>query len=565
VHSGELIAQRYRLEEPIGAGGMGTVWLATDTTLHRVVALKVSSESRREGVGGAKLMHPNVIAVFDVTKADDGMDWLVMEYLPSRSLRKIRDDDGPLPPADVARIGAQIAAALAHLHGKNMVHRDVTPANVLVSRDRLAKLTDFGIATWHSETQTEDPKTGGGTPGFQAPEVVRGNRATPSSDVYSLGATLLTALEGYPSADAGPAAPLGTVLTGLMHRDPERRPTAEEAQRLLVGVAGPKTTHRGRWLAVAAVVVAVALVLWWVNPFGSGSGAPDATAGTSAAPPKLTALMGDPRTADPCALTYATALSGFGEVTTSDDYGAFNRCDAFVYLTKDHQDMVDVQVELDTGQQDPSAPVQRTGTIGIQRLPAEQGDCTRILLLPGDYQVIIDAQEDGDERVDLCGMAEAITSSALVALNHGQIPRRALPPASLAGQNACTLLDTPTVTTALGKGSVRQEPGLANWECDWSYTGPILVKVIFDRTTAGTSDGDGTHVRLGRYAAVVQPQGYGDTDCLVTLVYRNYVDHTGESTDEDVLVDVDDSQRTPRQLCAPAQRLATTVARRLPH
>lgn len=542
---------------------MGVVWLGTDTRLHRSVALKLGKPGARisdEGVGGAKLMHPNVIAVFDVTEDDIGREWLVMEYLPSRSLSAVRAEDGPLPPRDVATIGTQIASALAHLHGKGMVHRDVAPANVLITPDKTAKLTDFGIATWESETRTEDPKTDGGTRGFQAPEVVRGNRATPASDVYSLGATLLTAVEGDLSPEAAPNAPLRTTLAGLTHTDPDRRPTAEQVQRQLADLVWTRS-RRARWIVAAAVVLVLALLLWWVNPFRpAGTAASGPTRGGAA--PGTGSLMGDPRTADPCALTYANALIGFGEVDSSNDYGNFNRCDALVYLSKDHHDLVDVKVEFDTGQQDPTAPIQRDGVIGIQRPPAQTDDCTRILLLPNNYQVIIDANETGHETVDLCGMAETITNSALIALGNGPIARRSLPPASLAGKDACALLDNHTVTSIVGPGPIAVLPSFANWRCDWDYTmGPILVKVIFDRTPA--EDVGGPVIRVGRYAAVVQAQGYSDTDCLVSLVYRSYVDQGGVQTDEVVLVDLDDTNKPPQQLCAPAQRLATAVAGRL--
>ena len=113
-----------------------------------------------------------------------------------------------------------------------------------------------------------------------------------------------------------------------------------------------------------------------------------------------------------------------------------------------------------------------------------------------------------------------------------------------------------------GRGSVVRLPSFAGWRCDWDYTnGPTQVKVIFDRTSADSVDGPLT--RVGRYQASVQPQGYSDTDCLVALVYRGYVDQTGARTDEVALVDLDDKDRAPRQLCAPARRLATTVANRL--
>jgi hypothetical protein len=558
---GDLVAGRYRLEEQIGRGGMGVVWLATDTTLRRLVALKVGVEAG-EPVAGARLAHPNVIAAYDLVQDDEGRNCLVMEYLPSRSLRQIRDEDGPLPPRDAAAIGAQIAAALAHLHDKNMAHRDVTPANVLVTRDRTAKLTDFGIATWASDTQTEDPKTGGGTHGFQAPEVVRGHRATSESDVFSLGMTIRNAVEGHPA----PPAALGDLLARLTHRDPDSRPTAEMARQQLAGLAKPPA--RRHWTLVAAGVVVLVLVassaVWFTNRGDTSPVAPASSPPASASPAAAESIMGDPRTADPCALTYANALAGYGVVETSHDYGNFNRCDALVYLTKDRRNYVDVSVEFAIGEQDGATPVQQVGTVGIQRPAAEDGSCARILLLPG-YQVVINADLTGDGKVDLCGMAEAITSSALVSLNAGRIARRAAPAGQLAAKDACALLDTAAVTAALGPGPLNQVRSFGDWECQWSFTDRSgVAKVVFDRTLAESFAASGsTPLRIGGYDARVTPQGRSDTDCEVAIVYHSYVDGTRPRVDELALVDVEDSEKQPERLCEPARRLAATVAQRL--
>lgn len=541
---------------------MGVVWLATDTTLRRLVALKVGAQAG-EGLAGARLAHPNVIAAYDLVQDDAGRACLVMEYLPSRSLSQIRDEDGPLPAREVAAIGEQIAAALAHLHDRNMTHRDVTPANILVTRDRIAKLTDFGIATWASETRTEDPKTGGGTPGFEAPEVQRGHRATSESDVFSLGMTLRTAAEGDSPAEDAHFAPLQGLLARLTQRDPGSRPTAEDARQEFAALANRRTRRRRRPVAaaVAAILLVTSAVVWFTVRDSASSAAP-------AAPPAPAApesIMGDPRTADPCALTYANALAGYGAVETSHDYGNFNRCDALVYLTTDRRNYVDVDVEFAVDEQDPATPVQRVGAIGIQRPPAEDDSCTRVLLLPGAQQVVVDADLTGDGKVDLCGVAEAITSSALIALNAGRIPRRALPAESLATKNACALLDAGTVTGALGPGPLNEVRSFGDWECEWSFTDRSgVAKVVFDRTLAESfASPESTPLRLGDYPARVTPEGRSDTDCEVAIAYRGYVEGTRPRVYELVLVDVEDSEKKPDELCEPARRLAGTVAQRL--
>lgn len=129
-----------------------------------------AGQIRREARIGAGLLHPNVVTVFDTVTDDVDARWLVTEYLAARSLEELVDDGGPLPEDRVRRIGAQLAAALAAMHARGIVHRDVKPGNVLVTEDDVAKLTDLGIARW-----TEVTRTGGaqltGTLGYVAPEV----------------------------------------------------------------------------------------------------------------------------------------------------------------------------------------------------------------------------------------------------------------------------------------------------------------------------------------------------------------------------------------------------------
>ncbi|NUT93216.1 MAG: serine/threonine protein kinase, partial [Saccharothrix sp.] len=209
---------------------MGEVWRATDLELRRVVALKLATTgdgeaTRREARIGAGLHHANVISVFD-TVVDGGRRWLVMEYLPARSLAEICRTDGPVDAGLATRIGAQIATALSAMHAKGMVHRDITLANVLVTPDGTAKLADLGVAMWDEVTLTGSVKDAG-TAGYLAPEVLRGHRATPAADVYSLGVTLSAASEGR--ADRR----LASVVAALTEPDPARRPTADRAARLL--------------------------------------------------------------------------------------------------------------------------------------------------------------------------------------------------------------------------------------------------------------------------------------------------------------------------------------------
>jgi serine/threonine protein kinase len=213
---GRLIAGRYRLQSQIGGGGMGTVWLARDELLGRQVAVKQilsplgaddkqideqRQRALREGRIAARLSHPHAISVYDVA-LEGGAPWLVMEYLPSRSLAEVLTADGVLRGDQVAQIGAQVADALAATHAAGIVHRDVKPANILIGQGGrvagLVKITDFGIS--HARGDVTLTQTGQitGTPAFLAPEVAQGHEMTEASDVFSLGATLYTCLEGTP-------------------------------------------------------------------------------------------------------------------------------------------------------------------------------------------------------------------------------------------------------------------------------------------------------------------------------------------------------------------------------
>jgi eukaryotic-like serine/threonine-protein kinase len=213
---GRFIAGRYRLQSQIGGGGMGAVWTAHDELLGRQVALKQvlppagadppeadqqRQRALREGRIAARLSHPHAISVYDVA-VEAAQPWLVMEYLPSRSLAAVLAEDGLLRVDQVAHIGAQVADALAATHAAGIVHRDVKPSNVLIGHgDRvegLVKITDFGIS--HASGDVTLTQTGQitGTPAFLAPEVAQGEEPAPPSDVFSLGATLYTCLEGQP-------------------------------------------------------------------------------------------------------------------------------------------------------------------------------------------------------------------------------------------------------------------------------------------------------------------------------------------------------------------------------
>jgi tRNA A-37 threonylcarbamoyl transferase component Bud32 len=275
------LAGRYRLFRQLGTGGMSRVWLGRDEMLHREVAIKeirlpdglIRSEldelqrlTLREARAAARLSHPNVIGVYDVLHTEE-RPWIVMEYVPSRSLMQVVHEDGPLSPQQTARIGLRMLAALRAAHAAGVLHRDVKPANVLLADDGRVVLTDFGLAVFaRGEGVLTVPGLVRGSPQYMSPERVQDGIAGQASDLWSLGATLYTAVEGRspyardtvaatlaalvtkPPDPAPHAGPLKPVLDGLLRKDPERRLSPAEVERELRRVAAqpsqPVTTSR---------------------------------------------------------------------------------------------------------------------------------------------------------------------------------------------------------------------------------------------------------------------------------------------------------------------------------
>ncbi|WP_433180693.1 protein kinase domain-containing protein [Actinoallomurus sp. CA-150999] len=263
----KLIGGRYRLSAQVGKGGMGTVWRAWDTVLDREVAVKelilpadLPGDERavrmqraiREARSAAGLDHPGIVTVFDMIE-HERTPVIVMEFVRGRSLQQIVAAEGPLPPSQVASIGAQMLDALRTAHAAGIVHRDLKPANVLVT-DRRVIITDFGIASMTGDSSLTAAGERLGTPAFMAPEQANGMEATPASDLWSLGATLYTCVEGRrPFEGSGGWAVLAAVLTAdppaplragpltpllraLLTKDPNARATAADAATFLDAV-----------------------------------------------------------------------------------------------------------------------------------------------------------------------------------------------------------------------------------------------------------------------------------------------------------------------------------------
>ena len=289
-----FIADRYRLVKMLGAGGMGVVWQAWDERLHRPVALKMlrtqpelsdsereiaTSRAMREARITAGLHHPHAVTVFDVVE-HEGRPCIVMQLIESTPLSVLLREHGTLTARETARIGAEVGSALAAAHTMRIVHRDVKPGNILITGDGSAMISDFGIS--HALGDATITATGmiHGTPAYLSPELARGQPASFASDVFSLGSTMYTMLEGappfgvdnnaiallhkvargtYPAPrHAGALAPL---LRDMLSANPKRRPGMESVAARLSAMRDGSDGSTGSVLPTVPLASAAAAAI----------------------------------------------------------------------------------------------------------------------------------------------------------------------------------------------------------------------------------------------------------------------------------------------------------------
>ncbi|TDD02421.1 serine/threonine protein kinase [Nonomuraea deserti] len=616
---GMRVAGRYRLDRNLSRGRIGEVWLAHDLELGRDVVLKRLAAAGAagfdrlwaEGRALARFSHPHVVTIHDRvrSKRRGAASWLVMEYVPGGSL----DGRPPMSPSLAARLGAEIAGAVAALHAEGIVHCDIKPGNIVVTGDGAAKLADFGAAYRVGDVETITPNGPSGfTPAYAAPEVMRG-RPVPESDVFSLGATVYALIAGeaprrgappqqetYPpegeprgwdDTDAYVAAreaarasilleadvgPLAGALSAMTRPDPADRPDAAGARRLLEQVAGahepvpgpvdadgaepgsppgPRRRWRPAVAASAAALVLIAVAAWLYFPRDR----PPATAAPSPV------RQADLRAADPCALLDPASLRGFGRAELDRQYGNFDRCDVIVHPPGDDTE-VDVLVDFDL---DPPpegiAPARTVGMVSVVENPEESDACYRTLVLSGilDSTVRVIAKRYDPGRASLCAIADAATATAVRAFNGGPLEQRSPPSNSLIHQDACTLLTAKALAVVPGVDAADPDPGFGNWDCDWeSTTSHMDVSLRFDQGRPPSAE-DGTSTRLNGYRAFLVPEGEGDGTCLVQVVYRFYRALPGGQGAETVRLLVKGAHSMDR-LCKVATDLARAATVRLP-
>jgi tRNA A-37 threonylcarbamoyl transferase component Bud32 len=301
---GTVLSGRYRLEAKLGSGGMSTVYLASDETLDRPVAVKVMHREmseqedqlqrfRQEARAVAKLSHPNVVSVIDAGE-DGGYPYIVFEYVKGETLKQRIARVGALDVQDAIAYAIEVARGLSVAHARNMVHRDIKPQNVLIDEEGRAKLTDFGISRQLEQDGVTATGRVLGTTDYVAPEQAMGHGVDPRSDVYSLGVVLYEMLVGQVPFHAD--SQVGVAMKHVNEELPDvqrRRPEVSAAVALVVERATAKNPDE-RYQSIAEMIDDLETALE-VEAARAGSTTGEATSVLEAVPPPKRKLSGRAR------------------------------------------------------------------------------------------------------------------------------------------------------------------------------------------------------------------------------------------------------------------------------
>ncbi|MEV3936066.1 serine/threonine-protein kinase [Glycomyces sp. NPDC049804] len=600
MRAGQVVGDRYRLEERLGSGSQGQVWRAADLRLReRSVALKralsggdaaAAAKVRREAEVLASVNHPNVVTVYDAVE-EDGDWWIVMEYVDGRTLA----DAGTVPAEEAARYGAQLAGGLEAVHAKGILHRDIKPANVMVTGQGHAKLADFGIARQvHAEPTLTGTGAVTGTPGYVAPEVVRGGKFTPAADVFSLGATIFHLVEGTSPFGEGNAhsllwrtaqgdrvepkraGALAPLLDRLLETDPKRRAKIAEARVELGRIGGEAVAGAGRrarlrrpWIwsgAAAAALVLLAAAVWSVLPEGEDEGPQG-----EAAELDPWDFIGDPATADPCALFDEEALSVYGPTEIDADDGSFESCDLRIENDTGGVDL-NLYIYATNGKAHQDGETTMHGEFGVISDEGAHDACKRTLVFPdGEHFAEMLAEQDPGEDTDICPIIDtAVNAAARKLTEGGPLARREHEedPESLFYLDACDLLDDEALERFPGVAADDPLKGFGGWTCWWvSTTSDTDVRVLFDRDDPPEAD-DGERLTLDGRVAYNEGDHWGeDESCLVSVIYRQF---TSAGPDREITAEyvriwvIGNEDDEVEDLCDLAVAMAGPAAEALP-
>lgn len=313
MRAGELLGGRYRLEDRVDAGGMGTVWRGSDTRLHRTVAIKVlhaglSNDEvfrRRfevEARAVAALQAPGIVNIFDYGEdrgPDGALCYLIMEFVEGRSLASILAQHGRIEPGELMKILADTAEAIDAAHRSGIIHRDVKPGNILITRrEGKPKIVDFGIARAHGEAGLTSTGMIMGTAAYASPEQLNGHELTGSSDIYSLGVAAYECLSGRKPFNGD--TPAAIIAGHIGHQPPPLPPEIPPAIAQLITRTLAKDPAQ-RWPSAAAFAQAC-------REAGAGRAPAGATAVMAQpAPMAATSVMSPPPSSPPRGVARPTA------------------------------------------------------------------------------------------------------------------------------------------------------------------------------------------------------------------------------------------------------------------